>query len=103
MLDIELTEKNIFAAYEEAVLEYSYILNIHQAKNKAKTLMRDNREKFTHKKMTELLNKIVDKYSKNIPTQVGLNLPKLKKIKNNKSQIKLPKLKKVTNSEGASV
>ena len=33
VLDIELTEKNIFAAYEEAVLEYSYILNIHQAKN----------------------------------------------------------------------
>ena len=26
VLDIELTEKNIFAAYEEAVLEYSYIL-----------------------------------------------------------------------------
>tara|TARA_R100000664_G_scaffold34198_1_gene54962 strand:+ start:1521 stop:2804 length:1284 start_codon:yes stop_codon:yes gene_type:complete len=33
ILDIELTEKNIFAAYEESVLEYSYILNIHQAKN----------------------------------------------------------------------
>mgnify|MGYP003326346277 CR=1 FL=1 len=33
VLDIELTEKNIFAAYEEAVLEYSYIVNIHQAKN----------------------------------------------------------------------
>lgn len=33
VLDIELTEKNIFAAYEEAVLEYSYILNVHQAKN----------------------------------------------------------------------
>jgi hypothetical protein len=33
VLDIELTEKNIFAAYEEAVLEYSYIINLHQAKN----------------------------------------------------------------------
>ena len=33
VLDIELTEKNIFASYEEAVLEYSYILNVHQAKN----------------------------------------------------------------------
>ena len=33
ILDIELTQKNIFAAYEESVLEYSYILNIHQAKN----------------------------------------------------------------------
>jgi hypothetical protein len=33
VLDIELTQKSIFAAYEEAVLEYSYIVNIHQAKN----------------------------------------------------------------------
>ena len=33
VLDIEITEKNVFAAYEEAVLEYSYIVNIHQAKN----------------------------------------------------------------------
>ena len=33
VLDIELTTGNVFAAYEEATLEYSYILNIHQAKN----------------------------------------------------------------------
>mgnify|MGYP003110848063 CR=1 FL=1 len=33
VLDIELTAGNIYAAYEEAVLEYSYIINIHQAKN----------------------------------------------------------------------
>ena len=33
ILDIELTEKNVYAAYEEAVLEYSYIVNVHQAKN----------------------------------------------------------------------
>ena len=33
VLDIELTQKNIYAAYEEAVLEYSYIVNIHQGKN----------------------------------------------------------------------
>ena len=33
VLDIELTEKNVYAAYEEAVLEYSYIVNVHQAKN----------------------------------------------------------------------
>jgi len=33
VLDIELTDKNIYAAYEEAVLEYSYIVNVHQAKN----------------------------------------------------------------------
>ena len=33
ILDIELTEHQVYAAYEEAVLEYSYIVNVHQAKN----------------------------------------------------------------------
>jgi len=33
ILDIELKEGNVYAAYEEAVLEYSYILNVHQSKN----------------------------------------------------------------------
>ena len=33
VLDVEMTEKNVFASYEEAVLEYSYLVNIHQAKN----------------------------------------------------------------------
>ena len=33
ILDLELTEYQVYAAYEESVLEYSYIVNIHQAKN----------------------------------------------------------------------
>jgi len=33
VLDVEITQKQVFAAYEESVLEYSYIVNIHQAKN----------------------------------------------------------------------
>jgi len=33
ILDIELTEGNVYAAYEESVLEYSYLINIHQATN----------------------------------------------------------------------
>ena len=33
VLDIELTANQVYAAYEEAVLEYSYIVNIHQSKN----------------------------------------------------------------------
>ena len=33
VVDIELTSANVYAAYEEAVLEYSYILNMHQGKN----------------------------------------------------------------------
>ena len=33
IIDIELTEYQVYSAYEEAVLEYSYIINTHQAKN----------------------------------------------------------------------
>ena len=33
VLDIEITVGNVYSAYEEAVLEYSYQINIHQAKN----------------------------------------------------------------------
>ncbi len=33
VLDIELTKEQVFSSYQEAVLEYSYLLNIHQAKN----------------------------------------------------------------------
>lgn len=33
VLDLEITEGNVYAAYEESVLEYSYLMNIHQATN----------------------------------------------------------------------
>jgi hypothetical protein len=33
VLDVEITKEQVFAAYQESVLEYSYLLNIHQAKN----------------------------------------------------------------------
>ena len=33
VLDIEIKEENVYAAYEEACLEYSYLVNIHQSKN----------------------------------------------------------------------
>jgi len=71
--------------------------NEYEVKNKAKSLMLVNRNKFTHKKMTDLLNNIVDNYTSDIPSQVNLNLPKLKNSKNTElPKIKLPKLKKVT-------
>ena len=77
--------------------------NEYEVKNKGKSLMNVNREKFTHTKMTELLNKFVDSYTEDIPTQVGLKLPKLKKVGTNSElpKLKLPKLKKIT--EGATV
>ena len=83
-------------------LQYAFDNSI-EIKNKAKSLMNINREKFTHTKMTELLNKIVDKYTDKVPTQVGLQLPKLKKVGNKSSanlpKLKLPKLKNVTAKE----
>jgi hypothetical protein len=39
ILDIEISEYQVYSAYEEAVLEYSYILNIHQAKNSVSDLL----------------------------------------------------------------
>ena len=33
VLDLEITEGNVYASYEEAVLEYSYLINVHQATN----------------------------------------------------------------------
>ena len=33
VLDIEIKTGNVYAAYQEAVLEYSYMINSHQAKN----------------------------------------------------------------------
>ena len=48
VLDIELTEENIYAAYEESVLEYSYILNIHQGKNVLHNVLGDTTGTFDH-------------------------------------------------------
>ena len=46
--------------------------------------------------ITKKLKEIIDKYTANIPKKVNLNLPKLKKVKDNKeSKLTLPKLKKV--------
>ena len=39
VLDIEITEYQVYAAYEEACLEYSYLVNVHQAKNVIGTVL----------------------------------------------------------------
>jgi hypothetical protein len=39
ILDIEIKADNVYAVYEEAVLEYSYIVNTHQAKNVLSTVL----------------------------------------------------------------
>ncbi len=48
VLDIELTTANVYAAYEEAVLEYSYILNIHQANNSLSSFLGHSTGAFDH-------------------------------------------------------
>jgi hypothetical protein len=39
VLDIEITEGQIYAAYEDATLTYSYLVNLHQAKNSIGSLL----------------------------------------------------------------
>ena len=76
--------------------------NYDGVKNAALNLMKINRDKFTLDKMSEKLDEIVSPITAGVPTQVGLNLPKLKKVGESESpKIKLPKLKKV--SEGATI
>lgn len=49
VLDIELTEGNVYAAYEEAVLEYSYLINVHQASNVLSYALGDSTGSFDSK------------------------------------------------------
>ncbi len=54
------------------------------------------KEKFSLNKMNDAFIKIIENGKKNIPQQVGLQLPKLKKVGNTEGpKLKLPKLKKV--------
>ena len=48
VLDIELKEENVYANYEEAVLEYSYIINIHQSKNIVGSALGGSTGSFNH-------------------------------------------------------
>ena len=48
ILDIEITANNVYAAYEEAVLEYSYIVNLHQGKNVMSNLLGQTTGTFDH-------------------------------------------------------
>ena len=48
ILDIELTDGNVCASYEEAVLEYSYQINVHQAKNVLSDLLGMSTGTFNH-------------------------------------------------------
>ena len=49
VLDIELTAQNVYNNYEEAVLEYSYIVNLHQARNSLGSALGGSTGSFDHK------------------------------------------------------
>ena len=72
VLDIELTEGNVYAAYEEAVLEYSYLVNIHQATNVLSDALGNTTGSFDSKGNLEpgLLSSSLDN------THVALKYPK---------------------------
>jgi glycosyltransferase involved in cell wall biosynthesis len=66
---------------------------------KSTRLGKKNRRNFSLKAMATEFNQIIDELLKSIPQNVGLKLPKLKKVNDSNSEIpklKLPKLKKVT-------
>ncbi len=49
ILDIEITDSNVYASYEESVLEYSYIVNLHQSKNSLGPALGSATASFDHK------------------------------------------------------
>ena len=54
VLDIEITAKNVYNHYEEAVLEYSYIVNLHQARNALGSALGGSTGSFDHEgRLTE--------------------------------------------------
>ena len=69
VLDIELTKEQIFSSYQEGVLEYSYLLNIHQAKNSIGDLLGAKTGSFTQEGQLQSTTDLED---------VALKFPKFK-------------------------
>lgn len=69
VLDIELVKEQVFSSYQEAVLEYSYLLNIHQAKNAIGDLLGAKTGSFTDEGQLQDDTDLVD---------VALKFPKFK-------------------------
>ena len=102
--DIIIPESQWFNVNEtQAYKSLNYCFkNYNKVKEKSLNLMKVNRDKFTLNKMSEKLDEIMNKvHIPDSPQQVGLQLPKLKKVddKSEPPKIKLPKLKKVTDKE----
>tara|TARA_B100000287_G_scaffold8357_1_gene8276 strand:+ start:301 stop:1668 length:1368 start_codon:yes stop_codon:yes gene_type:complete len=80
----EVGKDEVYNAFRFAVK------NKYDIKQNAKKLMKINRNKFSHDRMTDKLGEMLDKHLTDLPQQVSVKLPELKKTK-----IKLPSLTKV--------
>ena len=81
--DILIPETQWFVADENQayrMLNFAFE-NKYEIKNKAKSLMYRNREKFTLNNMAKVLDKIIESHMKDMPEKVSIKLPKLKKLK----------------------
>ena len=79
--DIIIPESRWFVINEHDAynkLKYAFE-NPYELKEKAKRLMKKNRNTFTLDKMEKLILEVVSKETKNLPQEVSINLPKLKK------------------------
>jgi len=97
--DIIIPEAKWFNVNEtQAYKSMNYCFkNYDEVKEKALSLMKINRDKFTLDKMVDKLDEIMTNNVTNAPKQVGLNLPKLKKVGVEEApKIKLPKLKNLS-------
>ena len=48
LLEVELSEQQVYTAFEEATLEYSYLVNVHQAKNSLGDSLGNTTSSFDH-------------------------------------------------------
>jgi len=115
LLDGKLVQVPKSVVWKDIIIEQSQWFNVNQdtgykalnhcfenaeeIKRRGRDLMEDNRNTFTLKKMSEKFDEIMEKYTKNISSQVSLNLPKLKKVDKDEKpslpKLNLPKLNKV--------
>jgi hypothetical protein len=64
VLDIEIKAENVYNHYEEACLEYSYILNLHQARNALGSALGGATGSFDHKGTVSGTDDVALKYPK---------------------------------------
>lgn len=75
VLDIELVAKQVYSAYEEAVLEYSYLVNIHQSKNVLSNVLGNSTASFNEDGMIrEQPTGVGDPSSSQINSETNLSL-----------------------------